>query len=128
MKFGTKTIHAGKSSTPNTGAIITPIYQTSTFRQETPGVTKGYDYSRADNPTREILENNLASLDGGKYGICFSSGMAAVDSVMKLFNSGDHVVCSDDVYGGVSRLFNNLMINYKLTDSYFQVAPDIEGA
>jgi cystathionine beta-lyase/cystathionine gamma-synthase len=81
-------------------------------------VFEGYDYTRASNPTREILENNLADLDGGKHGICFSSGMAAVDSIMKLFKSGDHIVCSDDVYGGVSRLYNNLLVNYDLTFTY----------
>ena len=82
------------------------------------GKDKGYDYTRASNPTRAVLENNLADLDGGKHGICFSSGMAAVDSIMKLFKSGDHIVCSDDVYGGVSRLYNNLLVNYDLTFTY----------
>ena len=90
------------------------------------GKDKGFDYTRASNPTREILENNLAALDGGEYGICYSSGMAAVDSVMKLLKSGDHVVCSDDVYGGVSRLYNNLMVNYEISFSYVNSSNPME--
>ena len=118
MKFDTKVVRAGILPDPSTGAIVPPIYQSATYVLEEIGKDKGYDYTRASNPTREILENNLASLDGGKYGICFSSGMAAVDSVMKLLNSNDHIVCSDDVYGGVSRLFNSLLVNYDLTFTY----------
>ena len=118
MKFDTKVVRSGISPDPSTGAIVPPIYQSATYVLEEIGKDKGYDYTRASNPTREILENNLAALDGGKYGICFSSGMAAVDSVMKILQSGDHVVCSDDVYGGVSRLYNNLIVNYKISFSY----------
>jgi cystathionine beta-lyase/cystathionine gamma-synthase len=118
MKFDTKVVRSGISPDPSTGAIVPPIYQSATYVLEEVGKDKGYDYTRASNPTREILENNLASLDGGKYGICYSSGMAAVDSIMKLFKSGDHIVCSDDVYGGVSRLYNNLLVNYDLTFTY----------
>ncbi len=118
MKFDTKVVHSGISPDPSTGAIVPPIYQSATYVLEKVGKDKGYDYTRASNPTREMLENNLAALDGGKYGICYSSGMAAVDSVMKLFKSGDHIVCSDDVYGGVSRLYNNLLVNYDLTFTY----------
>ena len=118
MKFDTKVVREGISPDPSTGAIVPPIYQSATYVLDEVGKDKGYDYTRASNPTREVLENNLASLDNGKYGICFSSGMAAVDSVMKLFNSGDHIVCSDDVYGGVSRLFNNLLVNYNLNFTY----------
>jgi len=118
MKFDTKVVRSGISPDPSTGAIVPPIYQSATYVLEEIGKDKGYDYTRASNPTREILENNLAALDGGKYGICFSSGMAAVDSVMKILKSGDHVVCSDDVYGGVSRLYNNLMVNYEISFSY----------
>ena len=99
-------------------SIVPPIYQSATYVLDEVGKDKGYDYTRASNPTREVLENNLAALDGGKHGICFSSGMAAVDSIMKLFKSGDHIVCSDDVYGGVSRLYNNLLVNYDLTFTY----------
>ena len=118
MKFDTKVVRAGISPDPSTGAIVPPIYQSATYVLEEVGKDKGYDYTRASNPTREILENNLAALDNGKYGICFSSGMAAVDSVMKILKSGDHVICSDDVYGGVSRLYNNLIVNYKINFSY----------
>jgi len=118
MKFDTKVVRSGISPDPSTGAIVPPIYQSATYVLEEVGKDKGYDYTRASNPTRAVLENNLAALDGGKYGICFSSGMAAVDSIMKLFKSGDHIVCSDDVYGGVSRLYNNLLVNYDLTFTY----------
>ena len=118
MKFDTKVVRSGISPDPSTGAIVPPIYQSATYVLEEVGKDKGYDYTRASNPTREILENNLAALDGGKYGICFSSGMAAVDSVMKILKSGDHVVCSDDVYGGVSRLYNNLIVNYNISFTY----------
>ena len=118
MKFDTKVVRSGITPDPSTGAIVPPVYQSATYVLEEVGKDKGFDYTRASNPTREVLENNLAALDGGKHGICFSSGMAAVDSVMKLFNSGDHIICSDDVYGGVSRLYNNLLVNYDLTFTY----------
>ena len=118
MKFDTKVVRSGISPDPTTGAIVPPIYQSATYVLDEVGKDKGYDYTRASNPTREILENTLAALEGGKHGICFSSGMAAVDSIMKLFKSGDHIVCSDDVYGGVSRLYNNLLVNYDLTFTY----------
>lgn len=118
MKFDTKVVRAGITPDPSTGAIVPPIYQSATYVLDEVGKDKGYDYTRASNPTREILENNLASLDGGKYGICFSSGMAAVDSVMKILQSDDHVICSDDVYGGVSRLYNNIMVNYNISFTY----------
>ena len=118
MKFDTKVVRAGIKPDPSTGAIVPPIFQSATYVLDEVGKDKGYDYTRASNPTRETLENNLAALDGGKYGICFSSGMAAVDSIMKILHAGDHVVCSDDVYGGVSRLYNNLMINYNISFTY----------
>ena len=118
MKFDTKVVRAGIHPDPSTGAIVPPIYQSATYVLEEVGKDKGYDYTRASNPTRTILENNLATLDGGKYGICFSSGMAAVDSIMKILKAGDHVICSDDVYGGVSRMYNNLMVNYDISFSY----------
>ncbi len=118
MKFDTKVIRAGIHPDPSTGAIVPPIYQSATYVLEEVGKDKGYDYTRASNPTRAILENNLATLDGGKYGICFSSGMAAVDSIMKILKAGDHVICSDDVYGGVSRMYNNLIVNYDISFSY----------
>lgn len=108
-RFGTKAIHAGQSPDPATGAICTPIYQTSTFVQKSPGVIVGeYDYSRAANPTRTALEANLASLEGGKHGLVYSSGVAATGAVLHLLKSGDHVVLCDDVYGGTNRLFHKV--------------------
>jgi cystathionine beta-lyase/cystathionine gamma-synthase len=118
MKFDTKVVRSGVSPDPSTGAIVPPIYQSATYVLDEVGKDKGYDYTRASNPTRQVLESNLAALDGGKYGVCFSSGMSAVDSVIKLLKSGDHIICSDDVYGGVSRLYNNLLVNYDLTFTY----------
>lgn len=120
-KFGTVAIHAGQSPDPTTGAIMTPVYQTSTYTQESPGVFKGeYDYARSANPTRTALEANLAALEGGRYGICFSSGCAALDATLHLLSSGDHVVVSDDVYGGSFRLFEKvykqLGISYTMVD------------
>ena len=130
MKFDTKVVRSGIFPDPSTGAIVPPIYQSATYVLDEIGKDKGYDYTRASNPTRAVLENNLADLDGGKHGICFSSGMAAVDSIMKLFKSGDHIVCSDDVYGGVSRLYNNLLVNYDLTFTYVNSSnpQDVEDA
>ncbi|WP_022696560.1 cystathionine gamma-synthase [Euryhalocaulis caribicus] len=108
-RIATRCIHAGQSPDPTTGAIMTPIYQTSTYAQPSPGVFKGeYDYSRSANPTRTALEANLASLEGGKHGITFSSGLAALDAVMHLLSSGDHVVLCDDVYGGTYRQLNTI--------------------
>ncbi|MDP6936238.1 MAG: aminotransferase class I/II-fold pyridoxal phosphate-dependent enzyme, partial [Candidatus Marinimicrobia bacterium] len=118
MKFDTKVVRSGITPDPTTGAIVPPVYQTATYVLEEVGKDKGFDYTRASNPTRAVLEANLADLDGGRYGTCFASGMAAVDSVMKLFKSGDHIVCSDDVYGGVSRIFNTLLVNYGLSFTY----------
>jgi cystathionine gamma-lyase len=107
--FGTRAIHAGQQPDPTTGAIVTPIYQTSTFVQESPGVIKGeYDYSRAANPTRDALQDNLASLEGGKYGLCFASGVAATGVVLHLLSAGDKVLLCDDVYGGTNRLFHRV--------------------
>ena len=118
MKFDTKIVRAGIEPDPNTGAIVPPIYQTATYVLPEVGRDLGFDYTRSANPTREILENNLATIEGGRFGTCFSSGMSAVDSVLKLLRKGDHVVCSDDVYGGVSRHFNNILVNYGLTFTY----------
>ena len=118
MKFDTKVVRAGIDPDPTTGAIVPPIYQTATYVLPEVGRDLGFDYTRSANPTREILENNLATIEGGKFGTCFSSGMSAVDSVLKLLKNGDHVVCSDDVYGGVSRHFNNILVNYGLTFTY----------
>jgi cystathionine gamma-lyase len=107
--FGTRAIHAGQMPDPSTGAICTPIYQTSTFVQKSPGViVEEYDYSRAANPTRTALEANIASLEGGKFGLAFSSGVAATGVVIHLLSAGDHVVLCDDVYGGTNRIFHRV--------------------
>lgn len=103
MKFETKVIHAGVEPDPLTGAVMTPIYQTSTYKQDAPGVHKGYEYARTQNPTREALENNLAALENGYGGICFSSGLAAMDAIMKTLESGDEILSTNDLYGGSYR-------------------------
>ncbi len=108
MKFGTKAIHAGVEPDPTTGAIMTPIYQTSTYVQESPGKHKGYAYARGANPTRNQLQKNIAALENGKFGLCFSSGMGATDAVLRLLNSGDEVITSNDLYGGSYRLFTKV--------------------
>lgn len=108
MKFGTKAIHAGVEPDPSTGAIMTPIFQTSTYVQESPGKHKGYAYARGANPTRNQLQKNIASLENGKFGLCFSSGMGATDAVLRLLNPGDEVITSNDLYGGSYRLFTKV--------------------
>jgi cystathionine gamma-lyase/cystathionine beta-lyase len=112
MKFGTKAIHAGLEPDPSTGAIMTPIFQTSTYVQEIPGVNKGFGYARGKNPTRLALEKNLAALENGKHAICFSSGMGATDAVMKLLRPGDEVITGDDLYGGSYRMFTKIFAPY----------------
>ncbi|MGD9689467.1 MAG: cystathionine gamma-synthase [Phycisphaerales bacterium] len=108
-RFGTRAIHAGQQPDPTTGAIMTPVYMTSTYVQASPGVAKdGYDYARSKNPTRTALEQNLASLEGGKHGLCFSSGLGSIDCVLHTLTSGDHVVLCDDVYGGTFRLIDKV--------------------
>ncbi len=102
--FATKCIHGGLNPDPLTGAVMTPIYQTSTYAQSAPGVHQGYEYARTQNPTRDALQANLASIENGQFGICFSSGLAAMDNVLKLLNPGDEVLASDDLYGGSYRL------------------------
>ncbi len=108
MKFGTKALHAGIEPDPTTGAIMTPIFQTSTFVQEYPGKHKGYAYARGKNPTRTQLENNLAALENAKHALCFSSGMGATDAVIKLLRPGDEVITGDDIYGGSYRMFSKI--------------------
>ncbi len=108
MKFGTKAIHAGVHPDPVTGAIMTPIYQTSTYVQEAPGVNKGYEYARGKNPTRKSLQESIAALENANHGICFSSGMAAVDAVIKMLRPGDEVIATKDLYGGTYRLFTKI--------------------
>ena len=114
MKFGTKAIHAGVHPDPTTGAIMTPIYQTSTYVQDGIGGHKGYEYSRTQNPTRHALEKNLAAIENGKYGACFGSGIAAIDCVLKMFNPGDEIVSTNDLYGGTYRIFKTIFEKYGL--------------
>ncbi len=111
MKFETKVIHAGQDPEPVTGAIMPPIFQTSTFVQEAPGKHKGYEYARKSNPTRTKLQDNLAALENGKYALAFGSGCGAMTTVLHLLKKGDHVVCCDDVYGGTYRLFTKVIAN-----------------
>lgn len=115
MKFGTKAIHAGVEADPATGAIMTPIYQTSTFAQEGIGVHKGYEYARTQNPTRHAIEQSIAALENGKYGACFGSGLAAIDCVIKMLNPGDEVISTNDLYGGTFRLFRTIFEKYGIT-------------
>ncbi|QJX45953.1 cystathionine gamma-synthase [Hymenobacter taeanensis] len=112
MKFGTKAIHAGVHPDPETGAIMTPIYQTSTYVQRSPGDHKGFEYSRTHNPTRTQLQDALAALDNGKHGLAFASGMAAIDCIVKLLQPGDEVISTNDLYGGSYRLFTKVFANY----------------
>lgn len=112
MKFGTKAIHAGVEPDPTTGAVMTPIYQTSTYAQSSPGQHKGYEYSRTHNPTRTALQQNLAALENGKHGLCFSSGLAAIDAVIKMLKPGDEVISTNDLYGGSYRLFVKVFAEY----------------
>jgi cystathionine beta-lyase len=112
MKFGTKCIHAGNAPDSSTGAVITPIYQTSTYAQEEPGKHKGYEYSRTQNPTRTALQTTLAALENAQYALCFASGMAAEDAVIKLLKPGDEVICTNDLYGGSFRLFTKVFAKF----------------
>lgn len=112
MKLGTKLIHAGVVPDPSTGAIMTPIYQTSTYVQSAPGEHKGYEYARTQNPTRNALQDALAAIENGKYGISFGSGLAATDAVIKLLNPGDEVIVSSDLYGGTYRIFTKIFERY----------------
>src|SRR5215475_11519816 len=111
MKFSTKAIHAGQEPDPATGAVTTPIYQTSTYAQEGLGKHKGFEYARTQNPTRLALERNLAALEGGVAGFAFASGMAAINAVMTLLAAGDHVIVSNNTYGGTFRLFDKILRN-----------------
>ncbi len=114
MKFATKTIHAGQKPDKSTGAIMTPIYQTSTYIQESPGKHNGYEYSRTGNPTRSALERNIAGLESGKYGLCFGSGLAAIDAIIKLLKPGDEVISTNDLYGGSYRIFTKIFAKYDI--------------
>lgn len=118
MKFGTKVIHAGVEPDPSTGAIMTPIFQTSTYVQSAPGKHKGYEYGRSQNPTRTVLENNLASLENGAMAVCFGSGLAAMDAVLKLLDPEDEVVSTNDIYGGSYRIMNQVFAKYGIKFHY----------
>lgn len=118
MRFETLAIHAGQAPEPQTGAIVVPIYQTATYAQPAIGQHKGYEYSRTHNPTRKALEECLAALEHGKYGLAFASGMAATSTTMALFNKGDHVICGDDVYGGTYRVFEKVFRPWGLDFSF----------
>lgn len=124
--FGTLAIHAGQRPDPGTGAIMTPIFQTSTYVQDAPGKHKGYEYSRVSNPTRTALEQNLAALENARHGICFSSGVAATDAICKSLRSGDHVVAMDDLYGGTVRLFRQVFEPFGLRFSFVDMT-DLEA-
>ncbi|KAF0247915.1 MAG: cystathionine beta-lyase [bacterium] len=118
MGFATNAVHAGQKPDPTTGAVITPIYQTSTYAQEGVGIHKGFEYARTQNPTRLALEQNLAALEGGNFGYAFASGMAAINVIASLFAAGDHFVVSDTTYGGTFRLFDKVLRNFGMQFSY----------
>lgn len=128
--FGTKAIHAGQSPDPTTGAIMTPVFQTSTYVQEAPGKNKGYDYSRSHNPTRTALEQNLAALEGGRFGLGFASGMAAIHCVLNLLRTGDHVVAGNDLYGGTYRILKTLYEKFGVETTFVDLTDhaQLQGA
>ena len=120
--FATRAIHDGQNSDPLTGAVNVPIYLSSTYAQEEIGRHKGYEYSRVSNPTRDALETNLASLEGGTSAHVFASGMAAITAMITMFRSGDHVICGANVYGGTPRLFNEIVTRYGIDFSYVETS------
>jgi cystathionine gamma-lyase len=120
--FGTRAVHAGQVPDPTSGAVMTPIYQTSTYAQEAPGKHKGYEYSRVSNPTRTALEGNLASLENAEHGIAFSSGVAGIDAIMKSLRPGDHVLATDDLYGGTHRLMKQVFEPLNITTSFVDMS------
>jgi cystathionine gamma-lyase/cystathionine beta-lyase len=128
MKFGTKAIHAGQEPDPTTGAVMTPIYQTSTYWQKSPGDHKGFEYSRGTNPTRKALEDCLAALENAQFGLAFSSGMGATDAVMKLLQPGDEVITGNDLYGGSFRMFTKIYANYGIKFHFANFAIEEEIA
>ena len=125
MKFNTKVIHGGQIKEKGYGAVMPPIYQTSTYAQSEPGVHEGYEYSRTQNPTRHALENSIASLENAKYGLAFSSGLSAIDAILKLFKPGDEIISTHDLYGGSYRLFNKIYKKYGL-NFIFEDLKDLE--
>lgn len=128
MKFDTKVIHAGVEPDPSTGAIMTPIFQTSTYVQKTPGEHQGYEYARTQNPTRTVLENNLAALENGATGICFGSGLAAMDAILKLLNPGDEIIATNDLYGGSYRLITKVYEKFGLKGTFIDMSNPAEVA
>lgn len=120
MKFSTKAIHVGQTPDPSTGAVVPPLYQTSTFAQTGIGENKGYEYARSGNPTRDALETSLAALEGGQYGLAFSSGLGAEQTVLNLLRVGDHLLACDDLYGGTYRLFEHILGRHGVQSSYVQ--------
>ena len=122
MKFGTKAVHAGVEPDPTTGAIMTPIYQTSTYVQRSPGDHKGFEYSRSQNPTRFALQDSIAALENAKHGLVFGSGLAAIDAVIKLFKPGDEVICGNDLYGGTYRIFTKVFENFGIKFHFIDMA------
>ncbi|KYG74554.1 cystathionine beta-lyase [Roseivirga ehrenbergii] len=120
-KFGTKAVHAGVKPDPATGAIMTPIYQTTTYVQRSPGDNKGFEYSRTQNPTRSALQESIAALENAKYGLCFGSGMAAIDAVIKLLSPGDEVIAGDDLYGGTYRIFTQVFAKYGIKFNFISL-------
>lgn len=130
MKFATKVIHAGIEPDATSGAIMTPIFQTSTYVQDAPGVHKGFEYARTQNPTRNVLQNQLAALENGNYGICFASGLAATDAIVKLFQQGDHIISCNDLYGGTYRIFTKVYGKFGMDFSFVDMTDvaNIENA
>ena len=126
MRFGTKALHAGIKPDPTTGAIMTPIFQTSTYVQSAPGEHKGYEYARTQNPTRSVLEKNIAALENGQFGRCYSSGLGAIDAIIKMLNPGDEVVSTNDLYGGSYRLFVRVFEKYGIKFSFVDMR-DLEA-
>lgn len=126
MKFATRAIHAGQEPDPSTGAVMTPIFQTSTYAQSGLGEHKGYEYSRSGNPTRTALEQCLASLEDGQYGLAFASGLAAENTVLSLLSAGDHLLSCDDLYGGTYRLFERVLQRYKVTANYLSAGASVQ--
>lgn len=122
MKFGTKALHAGIEPDPSTGAIMTPIFQTSTYVQDGPGIHKGYEYARSQNPTRSVLEKNIAALENAKFGRCFASGMSATETVMKTLRPGDEVICTADLYGGSFRLFTQIFEQFGIKFTFVDMS------
>ncbi len=130
MKFATKAVRSGIQPDPSTGSIVPPLYQTATYVLEKIGQDKGYDYSRGTNPTRAVLEANMAALESARYGVSFASGMSAVDAIVRLLSAGDHIVSSEDVYGGVTRLFDQVLSRFGIEVTYVDTSspPEIQAA